>query len=86
MARSRKINFDIIVRILGILLIIEAVFMATALGFSAYYGGQEAFVWSFVDGLHEFWSIAISAFFTILVGLLLYCIPGIDGSKSIGKR
>ena len=86
MARSRKINFDIILRILGILLIIEAIFMATALGFSAYYGGQEAFVWSFVDGLHEFWSIAISAFFTLLVGLLLYNIPGKDASKIIGKR
>jgi trk system potassium uptake protein TrkH len=86
MARTRKINFDIILRVLGILLIIEGSFMATALGFSAYYGGKEAFVWSFVDGLHEFWSIAISALFTLLVGLLLYIIPHKEASKVIGKR
>ena len=82
---SKKLNIEIIVRIIGILLMIVGVFILTALPFSIYYGDQP-FKWALLDGEHDFWPLLLSAIFTSATGLLMYFIVGKDVKKSIGKR
>lgn len=67
-------NFSIIIRFLGILLIIEGFFIFTALPFSYYYGGS------------DFNAILISGVITLLFGVLFRLITKEADEKSIGKR
>ena len=67
-------NFSIIIRFLGILLVIEGLFIFTALPFSYYYGGS------------DFNSILISGIITLIFGILFRLITKEANEKSIGKR
>ncbi len=67
-------NFSIVVRFIGILLVIEGVFIFSALPFSYYYGGS------------DFNAILISGLITLLFGLLFRLITKEANEKSIGKR
>jgi len=82
---SRRFNIELIIRIIGILLIIEGIFLLTALPFSIYYGDQP-FQWALFDGEHDFWPLLISALFTAGIGGLLYFIAGRNVKKNLGKR
>lgn len=86
MPRSKKLNIQIISRILGILLIIEGVFLITALPFSWYYGDNRSLEVHFFDGQHDFWPIVFSAVITFIAGAVLYLSAGRDVKKSISKR
>ncbi len=86
MPRSRTLNFRIISRILGILLIIEGAFLLTALPFSWYYSSEQTFEFHFFDGQHDFWPLLISAIITFISGAILYFTAGRDFNKVISKR
>jgi len=85
MPRSKRFNIELIFRIIGILLMIEGIFMLTALPFSIYYGDQQL-EWALFDGKHDFWPILLSAILSISVGSLLYFIAGKNVKKNLGKR
>ena len=86
MPLSKKFNVEIVIRILGILLIIEGIFMLTALPFSIYYGDRTAISWKFFDGTHDFWALLISALISGGTGAIMYFAAGKDVKKAIGKR
>lgn len=86
MPSKKRINSRIIFRIIGILLIIEGLFMLTALPFSWYYGGNDIFDLVFFDGKHDFWPILVAAGFTSIVGTLIYFFTANARKESIGKR
>jgi trk system potassium uptake protein TrkH len=67
-------NFSIIIRFLGILLVIEGLFIFTALPFSYYYGSS------------DFNAILISGLITLAFGILFRLITKEADEKSIGKR
>ena len=85
---SGKANFNtgIIRRIIGLLLMIEGVFMILALPFSIYYGDKTYFTFSFFDGIHEFWPLTISALITSVTGGFLWFYSKSEVKKNIGKR
>ncbi len=75
MPRKADINYKLILRIIGFILMIEGVFMFLGLPFSWYYCGFECF------------SLLYSGLITVGVGILLYF--GLNGKKissNIGKR
>jgi trk system potassium uptake protein TrkH len=82
---SKKLNIEIILRIIGILLMIEGFFLLTALPFSIYYS-EDPFGWALLDGVHDFWPLLLSALFTSLIGIFLYFAAGKDVKKNLGKR
>lgn len=86
MPRSKTLNLPIIARVLGILLIIEGVFMLTSLPFSWYYGDESSFVFHFFDGQHDFWPLVISALTAFFAGGILYFSAGREVKKNISKR
>ena len=71
---------------MGILLIIEGVFLLTALPFSWYYGSAGAFEFHFFDGTHDFWPLVVSSVITFAGGLGLYFFAGRDVKKVISRR
>ncbi|MFC2100752.1 TrkH family potassium uptake protein [Bacteroidota bacterium] len=81
-----KINFKIILRILGVLLIIEGLFMFTALPFSYYYGSKNILQFNLFDGVNDFWALLISGLFTSLVGLIILYNTKDQVLRQIGKR
>lgn len=86
MPRKKTLNTKIISRLLGILLIIEGVFMLSALPFSWYYGGDNPFRFGLFDGVSDFWPLLISALITFVGGGMLYLSAGRDVNKVISKR
>ncbi len=86
MPQKRTINTGIIVRIIGILLIIEGIFMLTALPFSYYFGGEDIFTLRLFDGKHDFWPLMISGLATIVIGAIIYYFTKEAQKDSIGKR
>lgn len=73
MLRS-KINFSIIFKIIGILLIIEGFFIFLCLPFSIYYGSE------------DFYPILNSGLITVCVGLFLWFVFRNASNKNIGKK
>jgi trk system potassium uptake protein TrkH len=69
----RKINFSLIIRIIGFLLVIEGLFMFTALPFTYKYCNLECY------------AIPISGTITIVLGGLMFLLNR-KSSKNIGKR
>jgi len=69
----RKINFSLITRIIGFLLVVEGLFMFTALPFTWQYCGLECF------------AIPVSGVITIVVGGLMYLLNR-KSSRNVGKR
>jgi len=81
-----KVNFKIILKILGVLLIIEGLFMFTALPFSYYYGTQDILKFSLFDGINDFWALLISGLITLCTGVIIFLNTRIYTLKQIGKR
>lgn len=74
MAQWNKLNVRAILKVLGALIIIEGVFMLTALGFSWYYGGE------------DFRALLFSGLITIGSGALIHLLGRSQSKSSIGKR
>lgn len=86
MPSIKRINRVIIFRIIGILLIIEGLFMMLALPFSWFYGDEAIFELNLFDGINDFWALLVSAVFTTLTGSLIYYLTPKAQKESIGKR
>ena len=69
-----KFNWNIVIRIIGILLIIESAFMLTAIPFSIYYGENDTE------------SILISAAITVITGLIMFLATANRRDDNFGKR
>lgn len=74
MPRNTKINGAIVSKVIGMLLVIEGLFMLTGIPFSLYYGGED---WMILLG---------TGGFTILSGLLAYALNQGADNTNIGKR
>ena len=86
MARGRLINFGIVLQIIGILLIIEGVFIATSIPFSVYYGCPDNLIFSLSNPKAYFWPLLISSVIATGTGLILLFAFGRNVKKVIGKR
>jgi len=86
MKRSRLLNIPIIARLLGILLLIEGVFLLTTLPFSYFYGYGNQLEFRFFSGQHDFWPLLITAVFTIITGGVVVLSAGRNISKTISRR
>ncbi len=82
---GKMLNIKLIMRIIGVLLVIEGVLMLTALPFSIYYSDQP-FHWDLFNSVHDFCPLLLSAAFTVAIGGLLYVIPGRNVKKKFEKR
>lgn len=67
--RRQSVNFKLVFRILGFLLIQEGLAILTSLGFSFYYHPEGIYDFHLMKGTSEFYPILISGLFTLLVGL-----------------
>ncbi len=74
MAQWNKTNIKAILKILGALVVIEGIFMLTALGFSWYYG------------MEDFRALLYSALITIASGTGIYFLGRPADRKALGKR
>lgn len=86
MQQRKLINVPIILKILGILLMIESFFMLWALPFSWIYGSARITDWMAHYGNHDFWPILVSALITFLTGSVLYLSNNQSIRDTIGKR
>ncbi len=83
---SKKLNIEIILRITGILLVIEGAFLLTALPFSLYYGGDDNLAFALFNPQADFWPLLITALITTGFGGILFFSTGHQVKKIIGKR
>lgn len=74
MPRSSKINTGLVIKVIGMLLVIEGVFMLTGIPFSFWFGSN--------DWIH----LVISGGITSGTGMLAYTFNRNANNKSIGKR
>lgn len=74
MVKTSKIDIALIIKIIGVLLIIEGLFMLTAVPFSLYFGDDDYF------------ALLIAAGITSGTGSLLYWINRSRNNRNIGKR
>lgn len=86
MAGISRINFSAILKIMGILLIIEGVFMLSSLGFSAWYDPDSLKHLRFFDPVHDFLPLLASGLGISLIGILLWVTNKQLDQNSIGKR
>ncbi|HOI86638.1 MAG TPA: TrkH family potassium uptake protein [Lentimicrobium sp.] len=86
MAGKRKINLNAILKITGLLLVIEGLFMFTSLGFSAWYDPGFLHHLRLFDPSHDFLPLLISGGITGLTGILLWATNRKLDQNSIGKR
>lgn len=81
-----RINFSAILKIMGILLIIEGVFMLSSLGFSAWYDPDSLTHLRLFDPVHDFLPLLVSGLGISLIGILLWITNKELDQNSIGKR
>ena len=81
-----RINFSAILKIMGILLIIEGVFMLSSLGFSAWYDPDSLTHLRLFDPVHDFLPLLVSGLGISLIGILLWVTNKELDQNSIGKR
>ena len=86
MAGASRINFSAILKIMGILLIIEGVFMLSSLGFSAWYDPDSLTHLRLFDPVHDFLPLLVSGLGIGLIGTLLWFTNKRLDQNSIGKR
>ena len=84
--RGSKINIRLIIKLIGLLLMIEGLFVFTSLPFSIYYMGENGFSFSLFNGKDDFWALLISGFFIVFVGALLWFSSPRKLDKNMGKR
>lgn len=85
MKKKRLLNYPIILRLLGILLLIEGVFLLTAVPFSLYYGHSDNLTFQLFSAKNDFWPLLLSALLTMVVGFLVL-LGGRNASKTITRR
>ncbi len=81
-----RINYSAILKIMGILLIIEGVFMLSSLGFSAWYDPDSLTHMRLFDPVHDFLPLLVSGLGISLIGILLWVTNKELDQNSIGKR
>lgn len=86
MAGISRINFSAILKIMGLLLIIEGVFMLSSLGFSAWYDPDSLKHLRLFDPIHDFLPLLVSGLGISLIGILLWATNKQLDQNSIGKR
>jgi trk system potassium uptake protein TrkH len=86
MAGLKRINFSAILKIMGILLIIEGVFMLSSLGFSAWYDPDCLQHLRLYDPAHDFLPLLVSGLGIGLIGVVLWISNKRLDQNSIGKR
>jgi len=84
--RGSKINIRLIAKLIGLLLVIEGLFMFTSLPFSIYYGDSDNLSFSLFNGKDDFWALVISGIFVIVVGIILWFSAPQKLKKNLGKR
>jgi trk system potassium uptake protein TrkH len=86
MSRSHKINLNAILKVTGLLLVIEGLFMLSCLGFSAWYAPVSLCTLVFFNSAHDFLPLLVSGTGICLIGMVLWLLNrGLD-QNSIGKR
>jgi len=86
MAGSNKINLKAIVKISGLLMVIEGLFMLTSLGFSAWYDPYSLSRLSLFNPTHDFLPLLLSGSGIAISGYLLWFWNRSPIQNSIGKR
>jgi len=86
MASSNRINFNAILKILGVLLIIESLFILVSLIFSAWYDPACLQNLVLFDSVHDFLPLLLSGSGIGLIGILLFISNKKLHQNSIGKR
>jgi len=84
--RGSKINIRIILKIIGLLLVLEGFFIITSIPFSIYYGSPTNFSFSLFNGKDDFWALVISGVFVSSVGLIVWLSTRRAKDSSLGKR
>ncbi len=86
MARSNKINLNAILKVTGLLLVIEGLFMLSSLGFSAWYEPVSFSTLVFFNSTHDFLPLLVSGTGVCLIGMILWLLNRNLDQNSIGKR
>ena len=86
MANSGNIKLNAIIKIIGLLLVIEGLFMISCLGFSAWYDPDFAAHLVLFNPSHDFLPLLLSGSGIILIGSFLWFINRKLDQTSIGKR
>ncbi len=68
----QSVNFKLVFRIMGFLLMLEGIAILTALPFSWFYNPQGISSFSLLNGVSEFYAILISGIFTLSIGLFTF--------------
>lgn len=86
MAGSNKINLKAIVKISGLLMVIEGIFMLSCLGFSIWYDRDFLANLSLFNPSHDFLPLLISGTGILTIGSILWLFTRKLDQNSIGKR
>ncbi len=86
MAAKSRINLNAIMKITGLLMVIEGLFMLSSLGFSAWYDPDCLDHLRLFDPAHDFLPLLVSGSGIGLVGLILWSFNKKLDQNSIGKR
>lgn len=86
MARPNKINLNAILKVTGLLLVIEGLFMLSSLGFSAWYEPVSLSTLVFFNSTHDFLPLLVSGTGICLIGMVLWLLNRNLDQNSIGKR
>ncbi len=86
MGRKSKINLSAILKITGLLLVIEGVFMLSSLGFSAWYNPVTLPSLRLFDPQNDFLPLLVSGTGICLIGWILWLMNSRLDQNSIGKR
>lgn len=84
--KASKINVRLIVKFIGLLLMLEGLFMLSGIPFSLYYGDSGNINFTLFNGKHDFWALLLSGGFVSLFGAVLWTFTRKSLKKSLGKR
>lgn len=85
MARSNKVNLNVILKVTGLLLVIEGFFMLGCLGFSAWFDPYSMEEFDLFNPNHDFLPLFVSGLFTSALGLFLWMSNRVSFRNTIGK-
>ncbi|MCK5775908.1 MAG: hypothetical protein KAH25_07030, partial [Bacteroidales bacterium] len=83
--RRQSVNFKLVFRIIGFLLILEGVAMLTALPFSWFFHPQGILDFKLMDGENDFYPILTAGIFTLLIGFIAFFITR-SANKNTTKK
>ncbi|MDD3913288.1 MAG: TrkH family potassium uptake protein [Bacteroidales bacterium] len=82
----KKLNYLLITKVIGLLILLEACLMFFALPFSLYYGSGKFGFETLFSTEHDLMAIALSVAITLFVGVLLYFASRKSDTRTFGKR